>query len=205
MVGRRPAGAYATCALALAPLGAASTLRAARPPPPLIADLDAHPSAELDDYDLCVVGTGPAGMTLVNELRDAGLRVAVLESGLLRTTAHGDRLRDVRSAGIHIKEYSRERVLGGASTTWAGLSSPLDVIDCAQRAFLVPGSAWPIARPELLALYEQAAERYRFPRPAHFESDGFGALRASGDLQPDWNAIDEKIFLAAAEQHFDHV
>jgi choline dehydrogenase-like flavoprotein len=124
----------------------------------MIRDLDAHGDAELSGYDLCIVGSGPAGTTLANELCDSGLRICVLESGMERPTPRGDRLRDVRSEGIRIKDYSRERVLGGASTTWAGLSSPLDPIDFEAR----PGLAharWPIAREELLAYYAQAAER----------------------------------------------
>ena len=104
----------------------------------MIADLDARGSEELPPYDLCIIGTGPAGTTLVRELRDAGLRIAVLESGLTRPTARGDQLRRTVSTGIPIKEYSRERVLGGASTTWAGLSSPLDEVDVAHRR-LDPG------------------------------------------------------------------
>ncbi len=159
----------------------------------MIADLDARGSEELDRYDLCVVGTGPAGTTLVRELVDAGLRICVLESGLSRPTARGDRLRATHSEGIHVKEYSRERVLGGASTTWAGLSSPLDPVDMAPRAH-VPDSGWPITPSELAGDYA-AATRYRFPEPSTFEA--FSDVRAKGDLQPTWKSIQEKVFLAS--------
>ncbi len=33
------------------------------------------------EYDVVIVGTGPAGMSLANELNGTGLRVALLESG----------------------------------------------------------------------------------------------------------------------------
>jgi choline dehydrogenase-like flavoprotein len=164
----------------------------------MIRDLDTQEDAELSGYDLCIVGSGPAGTTLANELAGSGLRVCVLESGLARTTPRGDALRAVRSEGIRIKEYSRERVLGGASTTWAGLSSPLDPIDFEPRAYLGL-SGWPIPRDEMLDYYARAAERYRFPALAMFEAEGFGALRRKGDLQPSWSVLDEKIFLAASE------
>jgi choline dehydrogenase-like flavoprotein len=163
----------------------------------MIADLDAT-EGELPEYDLCVIGSGPAGMTVAAELAGSGLRIAVLESGLARPTRHGDRLREVESEGIHVKAYSRERVLGGASTTWAGLSSPLDESDMQERPFL-RSSGWPIPRAELCALYAEAAERYRFPALPLFEPTGFGALRARGDLQPTWQGLEEKVFLAADE------
>ncbi len=164
----------------------------------MIVDLGASDRSELADYDLCVVGSGPAGMTLVNELKDAGLRICVLESGKLKPTRRGDRLRRVVSEGIRIKEYSRERILGGASTTWAGLSSPLDQRDMEARPYL-RHSGWPIAREELLPFYEAAAERYRFPPLAFFGADGFGALKRDGDFSPEWSRVEEKVFLAAGE------
>ena len=150
------------------------------------------------EYDLCVVGTGPAGTTLVNELAGSGLEICVLESGRRVPTAYGDRLRRVVSDGIRIKDYSRERVLGGASTTWAGLSSPLDPIDLAPRPW-AESPGWPIDGAELGALYAEAAQRYRFPPLASFGPDGFAKLRPKGDLHPAWKGIDEKVFQACSE------
>ncbi len=164
----------------------------------MIRDLNEQRAGELPEYDVCVVGSGPAGGAVAAELAGSGLRVCVLESGRARVTAHGDALKEVRSEGIHIKDYSRERVLGGASTTWAGLSSPLDEVDVVGRPF-VEHSAWPLNRAELLEGYAEAAERYRFPPMELFTGAGFGVLRAKGALQPEWGVLDEKIFLACDE------
>jgi len=164
----------------------------------MIRDLsEATPAAPLT-CDLCIIGTGPAGMTLARELADSGLRIVVLESGKLQVTRHADALRAVRSEGIRIKDYSRERVLGGASTAWAGLSAPLDPIDFSERPWLaLPG--WPIARDELLPYWAAAAERFRFAAPSAYGPDGFGALKRRGDAQLAWHDVEEKIFLAASE------
>ncbi|MFN0006322.1 MAG: GMC oxidoreductase [Planctomycetota bacterium] len=164
----------------------------------MIHDLSESDAPELPEYDLCVVGTGPAGATLASELAASGLRLCVLESGRERPTARGDALRGVESEGLLVKDWSRERVLGGASTTWAGLSSPLDPIDLAPRPW-ADSPGWPIAREELLALYEEASNRYRFPGAAAFGPEGFGKLRARGELQPNWGMLEEKVFLACAE------
>jgi choline dehydrogenase-like flavoprotein len=165
----------------------------------MIADLDKSGLTELTGYDIAIVGSGPAGATLARELAGSGLRLCVLESGLENPTAHGDRLRHVNSEGIHVKAHSRERVVGGASTTWSGLSSPLDPVDLEQRPYLRP-CAWPIGAEELSSLYDEAAGRYRFPAPELFKPDGdFAALRARGEIQPTWEGIEEKIFLAAAQ------
>ena len=176
----------------------------------MIHDLAEPRAAELPEYDLCIVGSGPAGLTVANELRDARLKIAVLESGKARPTALGDRLRRVRSEGIRIKDYSRERVLGGASTTWAGLSSPFEEIEVATRPWM-RHSGWPIGRDELLPLYEECAARYRYPPLAFFGGDGFGALRAASAHRPAWRDLQEKVFLAAqppqnvAKEHRDLV
>ena len=163
----------------------------------MIRDLDQH-EGDPPGYDVCIIGSGAAGGVVAAELVGSGLSVCVLESGVKKVTRRGDELRKTHSVGIHVKEYSRERVLGGATTTWAGLSAPLDPADLEPRAF-VEHSGWPLQRSELLPLYGEAAERYRFPKLQAFTPEGFGSLRASGDLVPSWSTVEEKIFLAADE------
>lgn len=148
-------------------------------------------------YDLCIIGSGPAGLTIANELRDSGITLCVLESGRARKSPHADKLRALESTGILVKEQSRERILGGASTTWSGLSSPLDAIDFAQRPQSeVPG--WPISRASLDRYYVRAAERYGFPNPRQLETAYFAPIRARGDWGAEWKDLDEKVFAASA-------
>jgi choline dehydrogenase-like flavoprotein len=147
-------------------------------------------------YDICIIGTGPAGIVLCAELAKTDLRICVLESGGLKKNSHSDKLRRVISEGMRIKEFSRERVVGGASTTWAGLAAPLDPIDMSERPFLkVPG--WPISYHELEPYWVVASERYRFPKHKIFEN--FSNLREGGDLKPVLENFDEKIFIAPAK------
>lgn len=155
---------------------------------------DKRPSSS-ERYDVCVIGTGPAGASLVNSLRGSGLKIGVIESGGRSVTPFADRLRDVDSDGIFIKDYSRERVLGGASTTWAGLSAPLDPIDFETRDW-IPYSGWPITREQLLPYYERAAAEFRFPQWQHFLR-GLPDVRDGIENALDWQEIQEKLFLAS--------
>ncbi|WP_143301617.1 FAD-dependent oxidoreductase, partial [Candidatus Entotheonella palauensis] len=164
----------------------------------MIIDLGKATTDPLPVYDLCIVGSGPAGLTVANELATSGLRICVLESGQLKFTKHGDILRQVKSEGIRIKDYSRERVLGGASTTWAGLASPLDPVDFQPRPFL-NHSGWPISRDELLPYYEKATQDYGFASLKLFSPEGFSEVKAGNDRELKWTDLEEKTFLAAAK------
>jgi len=156
-------------------------------------DLQEQDAVIGDVYDVCIIGGGPAGITLCTELADTDLKICLLESGGLTKDKRANSLRLVSSDGIHIKMDSRERVLGGASTTWSGLSATLDAVDMSERNFLqVPG--WPITYSELQKYWEVAAVRYRFPSQEKFEE--FSRLRVESELQPHWSIMEEKIFLA---------
>src|SRR4051794_5776646 len=56
-------------------------------------DVLPHPTC-----DVCVVGTGPAGATLAQELSGTGLRVTVLESGGVERDLDTDRLNEIENA-----------------------------------------------------------------------------------------------------------
>jgi len=167
----------------------------------MIVDLGDTADDSLPEVDLCIIGTGPAGTTIAAELAGCGLRIAVLESGRRATSAQADALRRVVSEGITIKDYSRERVLGGASTTWAGLSAPLDPIDMGPRSFLrgAGRTGWPVTHASLAPYWEAAAQRYRFAPLLMYGADGFGALKERGDMALAWREVQEKIFLACSD------
>lgn len=135
-------------------------------------------------YDVCVIGGGPAGIIVCSELIAKGARVCLIESGDLQRTKTADSLREVVSKGIQIREDSRERLFGGATAGWAGLSAPLDPIDFEKRSF-ADIEGWPLSPGTLQSYMSTAAERYGFP-PMH--------LYEASDSP--WNSLEEKYFAA---------
>jgi choline dehydrogenase-like flavoprotein len=128
---------------------------------------------------VCVIGSGPAGVTAAWELSKAGLDVILLDGGRQLDYSQRNYYRwswpDKRilyngvSDGIFTKNepefltlpfdghtqpaWERERVYGGTSTHWGGQSRPLDSIAFEKRAGF-PG--WPITRADLDPYYAKA-------------------------------------------------
>ena len=142
---------------------------------------------EENRYDICIIGSGPAGLTLCGELIDSGKKIAVIECGGLIRNEINDKLREVKNEGeIKIKNNSRERVFGGTSTTWAGLSAPMDKIDLEK---------WPIDYEELKKYYKEA-HKYGFPNIDDFNLGSIDNIRKKSDFTLESENLVEKIFIA---------
>jgi choline dehydrogenase-like flavoprotein len=116
------------------------------------------------ECDLCVVGAGPAGISLVDRLRDSGLSICLLEGGGLEPDLSAQRLYAGTSTGHDYWPLHgcRFRLFGGSSNRWGGWCRPLDPIDFEQRDW-VPNSGWPIARADLEAYERDAALLLELP------------------------------------------
>ena len=111
-------------------------------------------------YDLIVVGAGPAGLTIGNELAGAPLRVLIIDAGDASRARRGnDDLRGALAAGSGhpAPDLYRVRGLGGTSRIWGGRATPLDEIDFESRSW-VSSSGWPIAYSDVAAHYPRAFE-----------------------------------------------
>jgi len=162
----------------------------------MIIDLSEYRGSKTFEYDMCIIGSGPAGLSLANELRDAGVSICVLESGKRRTSKHADRLRKVEVVGaLDIYNNSRERVFGGTSSAWRGLSAPLDPVDFRKRTG-IPHTGWPLQYEDLIPYYDRASKDYGFPPLTMFAKNGFERLKQSGDWHISWEGLEEKVFVA---------
>ena len=111
------------------------------------------------EADVCIVGSGPAGITIANELAPSGLSILVVESGGFELEADTQNLYRAEQRGIETDsaEINRLRVFGGTSGHWGGRCLRLEEIDFAERDW-VPGSGWPVGAADLEPFYLRALE-----------------------------------------------
>jgi len=110
-------------------------------------------------FDVCIAGSGPAGMTLALALAEKGKDVLLLEGG---GTEFSDRSQDLyvgENTGDPYFELdsTRLRFLGGTSNHWGGMCRPLDAIVFAFKGYS-PEAHWPIERQDLDPYLARAME-----------------------------------------------
>jgi len=123
-----------------------------------VETLETVDSTDVLDVDLCLVGGGPAAITIARELADQPIRILIVESGGRATEAEADALSEIESVGAPRsmdQSMVRNRVLGGTSSTWSGRCALLDPIDFEPRPW-VPLSGWPIGKNAILPHVERA-------------------------------------------------
>jgi choline dehydrogenase-like flavoprotein len=112
------------------------------------------------EADLCIVGSGPVGITLARELKDTGLQIVILAGGVERETLANQDLHKgiVLPTGSHEPlEENRRRAFGGASIAWGGRCIPFDDIDFEKREW-IPNSGWPFTYKDLEPRFVRAIE-----------------------------------------------
>jgi choline dehydrogenase-like flavoprotein len=109
-------------------------------------------------YDVCVCGTGPAGITIARKLAARGKKVLLLEGGGLSYSEQSQDHYKGKNVGRTIwLDTSRLRYLGGTSNHWDGLCAVQDPITFEDRGHTgLPG--WPISRDEILANLKEAKD-----------------------------------------------
>ncbi|HSW20075.1 MAG TPA: GMC family oxidoreductase [Ramlibacter sp.] len=133
----------------------------------MIEDAHAVPRSSVIAADVCVVGGGPAGISLALALSGKGLSVLLLEAGRRTADPQAQALYEgeVDNEQLHSPTHRyRLRGLGGSSAIWGGRCMPYDAIDFETRSW-APDSGWPISYEDLLPHYARAnnlAEAGRF-------------------------------------------
>ena len=100
-------------------------------------------------YDVCIFGSGPAGMSLALNLPKK-LRVLLIEGGDTEYSDESQNLYHGKNIGHDYFDLSitRLRFLGGSSNHWGGLCRPLDEVDFKSKSY-ENLSGWPINKKDL--------------------------------------------------------
>ena len=110
-------------------------------------------------YDVCIVGSGPAGMTCALELAKQGKQVLLLEGGDNSYSAESQEIYAGKTIGdtYYALDETRLRQLGGSSGLWSGWCRRLDESDFREKAHN-PYSVWPISKSDLDPYYDRARD-----------------------------------------------
>lgn len=110
----------------------------------MLYDLSAGAFPARREFDFCICGAGPAGITLARKLAAKGRSVLLLEGGGIDPSAQSQQVYESESTALDLYPGStRLRFLGGTSNHWSGRCRPLDASDFSRRPLGdLPG--WPI-------------------------------------------------------------
>jgi choline dehydrogenase-like flavoprotein len=125
----------------------------------MFKDLHSFDTNQVLKYDVCIVGTGPAGISVAKKLLGSKKKVVILESGGIEPSVEYNELNKGENSGPRFLslDASRSRCFGGASRIWAGVCSPFSVEDFNEKSY-IPLSGWPIVKDDLVVYYKEAAE-----------------------------------------------
>jgi Pyridine nucleotide-disulphide oxidoreductase len=101
-------------------------------------------------FDVCVIGAGPAGITIARTLAANGLDVALMEGGGLGATPESEDIYAGENTGLpyHPLEAARLRFFGGSSGHWNGFCREIDANEFQPHP--AEGlSGWPITKADL--------------------------------------------------------
>lgn len=139
-------------------------------------------------FDVCIVGAGPAGITIARALsRD--LSVLLLEAGGFELSAESQQIYQgsISGRGYYDLDTARLRYFGGTSNHWGGRCQALDAFDFEAHPY-VPHSGWPIGKQDLDPYLGQAARIVDLdlvePEPPAFRSQLDQALATGGFAHP---------------------
>lgn len=126
-------------------------------------------------YDVCVIGSGPAGISVAKKLFKTDYKIAILESGGIEPEDDYQELNNGNNSGpSYLSLYSsRLRCFGGAGKLWAGHCAPFSSDDFEKKQFNTL-SGWPISINDLEKYYVEAAKLLGISYEKFYDKNVFG-------------------------------
>ncbi len=123
----------------------------------MLVDFNAGVNSLPKSADCCVVGSGPAGMTVALELERHGRSVILLEGGGLEWSQESQEIYKGDVIGDHYValDLARARMLGGTSGHWGGWSYPLSEYTFRKKVGF-EDAHWPIEKKDLDPFFDRA-------------------------------------------------
>ena len=111
------------------------------------------------DFDICICGTGPAGMSLALKLAQFSRKVLLLEAGGEQYTFESQKVYQGTIVGLDYfpTDGSRMRVFGGTSVHWSGWCCQLQEHDFYHRDY-VELSGWPMGKKDIDPYFAEAVK-----------------------------------------------
>jgi glucose dehydrogenase len=122
---------------------------------------------ESEPYDVCIVGSGPAGSVLASTLVKQGVRTIILESGnsIINWLADArlKQLAEYVTNGHPSYPLTRtvSRLVGGNSNWWTGRCERFHPSDFEEHPYTPTDNPWPIRFSDLEPFYERAEQTLR--------------------------------------------
>lgn len=118
-------------------------------------------------FDVCIIGSGPAGTVLGKTLVEHGVRTVIVESGqsLIRwfLDPRVKQLAAYETEGdtCYPTKWTKARAIGGNSNFWTGRTERLHPLDFENNAYTPEGNPWPITYSEIEPYYELSEQTLR--------------------------------------------
>ncbi len=109
--------------------------------------------------DLCIVGSGPASLSMLYALKNKNLKIILIPGGSIYKNNQNQNLYKgkIEKKSFHEPLHlNRHREFGGSGNYWGGRCVPLDKIDLKKRKW-IKNSGWPIDFYDLEKYYNKAS------------------------------------------------
>jgi len=166
------------------------------------------------ETEICIIGSGAAGLSIASEFKGTNRSIAILESGAPDFQKEVQALNKVTCTGRNVKATSRFRQFGGSTTAWSGKWLPLNQYDFKAKPWIAY-SGWPIEYSDMTRYYQRAADMHQGPNiKSYFDEwphDASASQKTDAELLPvsvywlDVYNLDFSLTVGSFIEHDEHI